>query len=115
MLALFVAHCLRSDNPFFDPALFRIGDFTRATLTMAPFSTAFGGFLLSLVLWEEGAWHWSAMKIGLAIAPGPFMVPVTSLLFARSASLSASPSSSPWSVPPDRRRHTWRRFVSPGG
>jgi EmrB/QacA subfamily drug resistance transporter len=82
MLALFVAHCLRSDNPFVDPALFRIGDFTRATLTMAPFSTAFGGFLLSLVLWEEGLWHWSAMKIGLAIAPGPFMVPVTSLLLA---------------------------------
>ena len=82
MLALFVAHCLRSDNPFIDPALFRIRDFTRATLTMAPFSTAFGGFLLSLVMWEEGVWHWSAMKIGLAIAPGPFMVPVTSLLLA---------------------------------
>ena len=82
MLALFVAHCLRSDNPFVDPALFRIMDFTRATLTIAPFSTAFGGFLLSLVLWEEGVWHWPAMKIGLAIAPGPFMVPVTSLLLA---------------------------------
>ena len=82
MLALFVAHCLRSDDPFIDPALFRIRDFTRATLTMAPFSTAFGGFLLSLVLWEEAVWHWPAMKIGLAIAPGPFMVPVTSLLLA---------------------------------
>ncbi len=82
MLAFFVAHCLRSDNPFVDPALFRIMDFTRATLTIAPFSTAFGGFLLSLVLWEEGVWHWPAMKIGLAIAPGPFMVPVTSLLLS---------------------------------
>jgi MFS family permease len=49
---------------------------------MAPFSTAFGGFLLSLVLWQEGVWHWPAMKIGLAIEPGPFMVPVTSLLLA---------------------------------
>ena len=82
MLALFAAHCLRSDNPFIDPALFRIRDFGRATLTMAPFSTAFGGFLLSLVLWEEGVWHWPAMKIGLAIAPGPLMVPITSLLLA---------------------------------
>jgi EmrB/QacA subfamily drug resistance transporter len=81
-LALFVAHCMRSDAPFIDPALFRIRDFTRATLTMAPFSTAFGGFLLSLVLWQEGVWHWPAEKIGLAIAPGPFMVPVTSLLLA---------------------------------
>ncbi len=82
MLGVFVIHCLRSDNPFIDPALFRIRDFTRATLTMAPFSTAFGGFLLSLVLWEESVWHWDAMTIGLAIAPGPFMVPVTSLLLA---------------------------------
>lgn len=81
-LVLFVAHCLRSATPFIDPALFRIRDFTRATLTMAPFSTAFGGFLLSLVLWQEGVWHWPAETIGLAIAPGPFMVPVTSLLLA---------------------------------
>lgn len=81
-LALFVAHCLRSPDPFVDPALFRIRDFTRAVLTMAPFSTAFGGFLLSLVLWEERVWHWEGMHIGLAIAPGPFMVPLTSLLVA---------------------------------
>lgn len=81
-LGLFVAHCLRSAAPFIDPALFRIRDFTRATLTMAPFSTAFGGFLLSVVLWQESVWHWPAGMIGLAIAPGPFMVPVTSLLLA---------------------------------
>lgn len=81
-LALFAAHCLRSNASFIDPALFRIRDFTRATLTMAPFSTAFGGFLLSLVLWQEAVWHWPAEKIGLAIAPGPFMVPITSLLLA---------------------------------
>ncbi|MBX5473165.1 MAG: MFS transporter, partial [Acetobacteraceae bacterium] len=82
MLALFVAHCLRSENPFVDPALFRIRDFAGACLAMVPFSVAFGGFLLALVLWEQGVWHWSAMKIGLAIAPGPFMVPLTSLLLA---------------------------------
>ncbi|MGH7118677.1 MAG: DHA2 family efflux MFS transporter permease subunit [Acetobacteraceae bacterium] len=82
MLALFVAHCLRSGNPFIDPTLFRIRDFAGACLTMAPFSVAFGGFLLSIVLWEQGVWNWPAMKIGLAIAPGPFMVPVTSSLLA---------------------------------
>lgn len=81
-LALFVGHCLRSGNPFVDPLVFRIRDVTRATLTMAPFSTAFGGFLLSLVLWEESVWHWPAIMIGLAIAPGPLMVPLTSLALA---------------------------------
>jgi EmrB/QacA subfamily drug resistance transporter len=82
LLALFVAHCVQSANPFIDPALFRIRNFTGASLTMAPFSIAFGGYLLSIVLWEQGAWNWSAMEIGLAIAPGPFLVPVTSLLLA---------------------------------
>ena len=82
LLALFVMHCRRSDNPFIDPAVFRIWDFAGASLTMAPFSIAFGGYLLSLVLWEQGVWNWPAVKIGLAIAAGPFMVPVTSLLLA---------------------------------
>jgi EmrB/QacA subfamily drug resistance transporter len=81
-LGCFIWHCLHSDNPFVDPALFGIGSFTRAALTMTPFSMAFGAFLLSLVLWQESVWQWPAMQIGLAIAPGPFMVPITSLLLA---------------------------------
>jgi MFS family permease len=34
------------------------------------------------VLWEQGTWGWSALRTGLAIAPGPLMVPVMSLLVA---------------------------------
>jgi len=34
--------------------------------------------LLSIVLWEQGAWGWSALRAGLAIAPGPLMVPLVS-------------------------------------
>ena len=82
LLALFVVDCLRSSNPFIDPALFRIRPFTGATLIMAPYSAAFGAMLLSLALWMQNGWGWSALKTGIAIAPGPFMVPVTSLLFA---------------------------------
>ena len=44
-------HCLRSRNPFVDPALFRIRPFTGAALVMAPFSAAFGAMLLSVALW----------------------------------------------------------------
>jgi MFS family permease len=62
--------------------MFRIRAFTGATLAMAPFTVAFGAMLLSLVLWEQGTWGWSALETGLAIAPGPFLVPVTSLLLA---------------------------------
>jgi EmrB/QacA subfamily drug resistance transporter len=80
-LALFVIDCLRSDNPFVDPGLFRIGPFAGANLIMAPYSIAFGSMLFSLALWMQIGWGWSAMKTGIAIAPGPFMVPVTSLIF----------------------------------
>ena len=80
LLALFVADCLRSTNPFIDPALFRIRAFTGAVLIMAPYSAAFGAMLLSLALWMQNGWGWSALKTGVAIAPGPFLVPVTSLL-----------------------------------
>ena len=81
-LALFVRHCLRSGNPFVDPSLFRVRQFTGAALVMAPYSVAFGAMLFSVAVWEQAAWGWSALKTGLAIAPGPLLVPVTSLLLA---------------------------------
>jgi EmrB/QacA subfamily drug resistance transporter len=82
LLALFVWRCLSAKNPFVDPRLFHIRGFSGAALVMAPYSAAFGAMLLSVALWEQSAWGWSAMKTGLAIAPGPLMVPLTSLLFA---------------------------------
>jgi MFS family permease len=82
LLVLFVRQCLRSPNPFVDPALFRVRQFTGAALVMAPYSVAFGAMLFSVAMWEQQAWGWSALKTGLAIAPGPLLVPITSLLLA---------------------------------
>jgi EmrB/QacA subfamily drug resistance transporter len=81
-LAAFAWHCFKSRNPFVDPALFKVRPFTGATLVMAPYTAAFGAMLLSVALWEQTVWGWSALKTGLAIAPGPLLVPFTSLLFA---------------------------------
>lgn len=81
-LALFVGHCVRAANPFVDPALFRIRPYAGAALVMAPYSAAFGAMLLSITVWEQAAWGWSAMQAGLALALGPLMVPLTSLLLA---------------------------------
>jgi len=81
-LAAFIWHCFRSQNPFVDPKLFSVRPFTGATLVMAPYSAAFGAMLFSCALWEQTVWGWSALKTGLAIAPGPLLVPFTSLLFA---------------------------------
>ena len=38
--------------------------------------TSFGILLLSSVLWMQGRWHCSAVKTGLAIAPGPSTAPL---------------------------------------
>ena len=81
-LAAFVRHCLRSANPFVPPALFAVRPFTGAVLVMAPYSIAFGAMLFSIAFCEQTVWGWSALWTGLAIAPGPMLVPITSLLFA---------------------------------
>jgi EmrB/QacA subfamily drug resistance transporter len=78
LIALFVVHCLRARNPLIDPSLFRSRGFTGASVVALIFSAAFGAMLLSIVLWEQGVWGWSALRAGLAIAPGPLMVPLVS-------------------------------------
>jgi EmrB/QacA subfamily drug resistance transporter len=82
LLGLFVLHCLHGRNPLVHPDLFRSRPYTGASLVALFFSSAFGVMLLSIVLWEQGAWAWSALRAGLAIAPGPLMVPLTSFLVA---------------------------------
>lgn len=80
LIAAFVARCLRHHNPLIDPALFRVRTFSGASLVTLLFSVAFGAMLLSIVLWMQDDWGWSALKSGLAIAPGPLMVPLFSFL-----------------------------------
>jgi hypothetical protein len=41
---------------------------------------SFGILLLSSVLWIQGHWHYSAIKTGLSIAPGPCLVPIFATL-----------------------------------
>jgi EmrB/QacA subfamily drug resistance transporter len=81
-IAAFVLHCLHSRNPLIDPSLFRSRPFTGSSVVAVFFSAAFGAMLLSVVLWEQGVWGWSALRAGLGIAPGPIMVPVMSFLVA---------------------------------
>jgi EmrB/QacA subfamily drug resistance transporter len=82
LVGLFVVHCLKSPTPLVHPSLFRSRSFTGASLVAIFFSAAFGAMLLSVVLWEQGVWGWSALQAGLAIAPGPTMVPVISFVVA---------------------------------
>jgi Major Facilitator Superfamily len=81
-LAAFTRHTLRHENPLVDPDLFRTRGFRGSSVTMVIFSVAFGAMLLSIVLWAQQAWGWSALQTGLAIAPGPLMVPLFGIVLA---------------------------------
>jgi MFS family permease len=80
MLAAFVARLQRHDNPLIEPSLFRVRTFSGASVVALTFSIAFGAMLLSIVLWMQNVWGWSALHTGLAFAPGPLMVPLFGFL-----------------------------------
>jgi EmrB/QacA subfamily drug resistance transporter len=82
VLAAFVWRCLHHHNPLVEPELFRGRAFTGASIVMTLFSIAFGAMLLSIILWAQEVWGWSALTTGLAFAPGPLMVPVMAFLVA---------------------------------
>ena len=91
LTALFVLHCLTSRAPLIHPSLFRSRPFTGASLVALTFSASFGAMLLSIVLWEQGVWGWSALRSG---SPSP---PVRSWCLC-------SPSWSPADSSPDGGR-----------
>lgn len=80
MLGLFTAHCVKSSNPLIEPQLFRIRQFRGSVLAIFPYSISFGAMLFSVAIWGQSAWGWTALQAGLAIVPGPLMVPITSML-----------------------------------
>jgi EmrB/QacA subfamily drug resistance transporter len=91
VIGSFVLHCLHHRNPLLERDLFRRRSFTGASVVATLFSIAFGAFLLSLVLWDQNVWHWSALQTGLAIAPGPFVVLPTALLIVERLTVRVGP------------------------
>jgi MFS family permease len=73
----------RHSAPVIDPALLRIRPVRWANLAALAFNTAFGSSLLLGILWMQNAWDYSALRTGLAVAAGPVMVPIASVLAAR--------------------------------
>ena len=79
------AHTLRHRNPLLDPKLFRVRAFSGSSIVGLLFSVAFGAMVLSVVLWMQDVWGWSALEAGLAFAPGPLLVPVFAFFVASRA------------------------------
>ena len=83
LLTAFVWRSARHPSPLLELGLLRAPSFTVALLSTLLFSAGFGAMLLAAVLWMQDDWHWSALQTGLAIAPGPLLVPVFSIVAGR--------------------------------
>jgi EmrB/QacA subfamily drug resistance transporter len=80
LLAGFVIRSARHPSPVLPVALLRFRGFSLASLCNLLFAVPFAAMLLSIVLWAEQVWHWSALATGFAVAPGPLMVPAFAVL-----------------------------------
>ncbi|WP_068056701.1 DHA2 family efflux MFS transporter permease subunit [Nocardia xishanensis] len=79
----FVISSARHHSPVVDPGLLRAPNFAPMAANSVLFQVAFAGMLLSVVLWAQNVWGWSALRTGLAIAPGPLVVPIVAILAGR--------------------------------
>jgi EmrB/QacA subfamily drug resistance transporter len=74
--AAFFVRSARHPSPVLELSLLRVRTYALALLCTILFSAAFAGMLLSVVLWAQEQWGWTALRTGVAIAPGPLMVPL---------------------------------------
>jgi hypothetical protein len=81
--AVFLRRCAVHPAPLFELSLFGVRGFGVANAALFVFSVAFSIMLLSDVLWCQEVWHYSPLRTGLAMAPGPGLMPVVTLLSAR--------------------------------
>ena len=66
--------------PVVDPALLRVRTFAWSNAASLAFAVAFASNLLLAILWMQDVWHFSAVRTGLCVAPGPLMVPGCAIL-----------------------------------
>jgi EmrB/QacA subfamily drug resistance transporter len=76
MLGVFSARCRSHPSPVVDPALVRVRSFAMANVAAVLFSASFAAMLLGSVLFLTGVWHYSVLRAGLSIAPGPLMAAI---------------------------------------
>jgi hypothetical protein len=76
----FVWRSARHPVPVLDLDLLRSHVLSSASASTLLYFASFGILLLSSVLCIQGHWHYSAVKTGLSIAPGPCLVPIFATL-----------------------------------
>ena len=91
-IALTVHRTLRRPHALIEKSLFGSRPFTFAASALLLFFIGFATFLLASVLFLQDQWHYSALRAGLAIAPGP----VTAAVLALNAGRIAARLRRPW-------------------
>jgi EmrB/QacA subfamily drug resistance transporter len=76
LTAAFVLRSARHPAPIVELPMLRTPAFAAATVAALLFTAAFAAMLLTSVLWCQQVWGYSAIRTGLAIAPGPLVVPL---------------------------------------
>src|ERR1035441_27746 len=82
--AAMVARSKRHHSPVIELGLLRSRSFSGTFAASILYYAGFGAFVLNSVEFLTGEWHYSAVRAGLAIGPGPLMVLIV-LPFARLA------------------------------
>jgi EmrB/QacA subfamily drug resistance transporter len=73
LLVLFVYRSARHRAPVIELSLFRVRSFAVANAGGFLFATGFYALLLCNVLFLTGVWHYSILRAGVALTPGPLM------------------------------------------
>lgn len=81
----FAIQSARSKRPLVELALFRVRSFVVATVGAFVFALSFFALLLSNALFLTGVWHYSTIRAGIALTPGPLMATVCSPIAGRLA------------------------------
>jgi EmrB/QacA subfamily drug resistance transporter len=75
-IAATVARTLLHPHALIEKTLFRSRPFTTSTIALFLVFISFAAWLLGTVLFFQDEWHYSAVRAGLAIAPGPAVAAV---------------------------------------
>jgi EmrB/QacA subfamily drug resistance transporter len=77
LLVFFLWRSARHRSPVIELSLFRVRSFAVANTGGFVFATGFFALLLCNVLFLTGVWHYSILRAGVALTPGPLMAALT--------------------------------------
>ncbi len=77
-LLIFLVRSRRHPEPVLDLTLFRARSFSVANTAALLYSMGFFAMLLGNILFLTSVWHYTILRAGLAVTPGPLVVAVVS-------------------------------------